>query len=552
MPAPASASDLDGADTLDWGPNLSPDGHMYVRRYQVRDCWEIYIPVSGWTLEEASDVRTKWTSDSGSGSTLVVRRASAEELTAERPALAKGQAERFLPTGDGDYWLVFTQYDPKILIDSSWVGKEPEVLQKMAESFGLFAAAGPDSAEDYVAVSGGNSVAMTRLAAGETAAEAAKRVAWLPIVYDDYGQPFEILHAGQRRICAYAIIDAETLEPLDFFRPSGLMPQTYVFQNAQPGRRYIVTAYTFFDEGSFVFGALLMSERGSGVSADALRTLKREDPARFTALMEGWNAEVNMLGEQFVSEAGEAGDWWDVLNAFAGRWCRKYLQTSEDSPFCCSDGIIWRIGDYLYAVSLSSSPRRLAFNVTLALGLPAEREEAFAYARMGWAAKNEHGMYEISTEVVMRSDDGIHWTVEALNSGGSGGWGWRNLRDDDTMDNIRYAIEIGSDIILLRFLPNMDWNELSSEETAAVMRMLQEAAVSDEPGYADRKDQLFRDLYMLWGLKRADGAYAELYLDGPDSILARQHQADPAAFDAALAEMDEATQTLVRLDKQTW
>ena len=288
------------------------------------------------------------------------------------------------------------------------------------------------------------------------------------------------------------------------------------------------------------------------LSVEDLRTLQQSDPERFMAMMEGWNAEVNMLGEQFVSEAGEAGDWWDVLNAFAGRWCRKYLQTSEDSPFRCSDGIIWRIGDYLYAVSLSSSPRRLAFNVTLALGLPAEREEAFAYARMGWAAKNEHGMYEISTEVVMRSDDGIHWTVEALNSGGSGGWGWRNLRDDDTMDNIRYAIEIGSDIMLLRFLPNMDWNELSSEETAAVMRMLQEAAVSDEPGYADRKDQLFRDLYMLWGLKRADGAYAELYLDGPDSILARQHQADPAAFDAALAEMDEATQTLVRLDKQTW
>ncbi len=136
-PAPASASDLDGADTLDWGPNLSPDGHMYVRRYQVRDCWEIYIPVSGWTLEEASEARTKWTSDAGTGSTLVVRRASAEEYAAERPELADGQAEKWVPAGDGGYWLVFTQYDPMLLIRSSWVGAEPGLLQRMAESFAL-------------------------------------------------------------------------------------------------------------------------------------------------------------------------------------------------------------------------------------------------------------------------------------------------------------------------------------------------------------------------------------------------------------------------------
>ncbi len=153
---------------------------------------------------------------------------------------------------------------------------------------------------------------------------------------------------------------------------------------------------------------------------------------------------------------------------------------------------------------------------------------------------------------MLRSDDGIHWTVEALNTGGSAGWGWRNLKDDDAMTNIRYALENDEPIILLRVLPNLDWNELTTEETAAAMRMLPEAAVSDEPGYADGKDQLYRDLYMLWGLKRADGAYAELYLDGPDSILARQRHVDPEAFDAALAEMDDATQRLVRLSKQSW
>lgn len=290
----------------------------------------------------------------------------------------------------------------------------------------------------------------------------------------------------------------------------------------------------------------------NSLSAEDLRTLQQADSERFTALMEGWNAEVNMIGEQFVSEVGEAGNWRDIPNAFAERWCQKYLQASEDNPFRSSDGMIWRLADDLDAVSLTSSPRRLAFNVTLALGLPAQREEAFAFASMGWGQRNEHGMYEISTEAVLRSDDGIHWTVEALNTGGSAGWGWRNLKDDDAMTNIRYALENDEPIILLRVLPNLDWNELTTEETAAAMRMLPEAAVSDEPGYADGKDQLYRDLYMLWGLKRADGAYAELYLDGPDSILARQRHVDPEAFDAALAEMDDATQRLVRLSKQSW
>lgn len=133
---PASGSDLYGADTLDWGPNLSPDGHMLVRRY-AGDGWSVCIPVSGWTQTEASGTRSKWTSDADTGSTLVVRRASAAEYAAERPKLADGQAETWFPAQDGGYWLVFTQYDPKLLIDSSWRGKEPELLERMAESFVL-------------------------------------------------------------------------------------------------------------------------------------------------------------------------------------------------------------------------------------------------------------------------------------------------------------------------------------------------------------------------------------------------------------------------------
>ena len=124
----------------DFGPGFSPDGQLPVHRYDG-DGWYIYIPITGWTLTEASEVRTKWTSENGS--TLVVRHASPEELAAERPQLTPGQAESYypvFPAEDGGYWLVFTQYDPKLELMSSWAGKEPELLQRMTDSFRVIGA----------------------------------------------------------------------------------------------------------------------------------------------------------------------------------------------------------------------------------------------------------------------------------------------------------------------------------------------------------------------------------------------------------------------------
>ena len=54
---------------------FSADGNMPVHRYDG-DGWYIYIPISGWTLTEASEARTKWTSANDTGSTLVVREIS--------------------------------------------------------------------------------------------------------------------------------------------------------------------------------------------------------------------------------------------------------------------------------------------------------------------------------------------------------------------------------------------------------------------------------------------------------------------------------------------
>ena len=411
----------------DWGANLNGSDSFPVRRFEG-DGWFIYIPVTGWQIQEPSIKRCIWTTASGTGTTVTVREATKYEASAkyEYPA---GVAAHFYAAPDGRYWCVTTRYDPTLELNSSWLGKEPEIVQRIGASF-----------------------------------------------------------------------------------------------------RLIVTP----------------EETAEALSAEALRTLRQDDPEAYTALMRGWNAQVGMVGEQFISTAGEAGEWRDVRAAFADRWCEKYLNASADNPVGCANCGIWEIGTYLDAISLTSAPRRLAFNVSLTLS-PRD-EAAFIEARAGWGEKMPDGRYRISTEAVLISDDGVRWTVEALNSGGSGGWGYRTRDSVDVQQEIAYALgdEDRYGIHLLRYLPNLDWTQLSAAEFNRVAEKLRTAAVKTDELQLGENDQRIRDLYMLWGLKTTDGAYAALFLDGPDAMLAVQYRADPDTFMAALSEMDEATQTLVR------
>ena len=408
----------------DWGAGFSADGNYPVHRYDG-DGWYIYIPISGWTLTEASEARTKWTSDYDTGSTLVVREISAEELEAERPALVDGQAEWLFTDGNGRYWILFSQYDPKLRLRSSWVAAEPGILQRMAESFRV-------------------------------------------------GDPS-------------------------------------------------VTQISQFTAS--------LSQEGQVL-----------------------DAEVNMLGETFVSQAGEAGNWKDVIAAFAERWCEKYASASADSPYACFESGIWEAGNRVNAVSMTHTPRRLAFNAALILS--PRNETAFVAARVGWAEKAPDGRLLISTEAVLVSDDDVHWTVESLNTGGTGGWGYRHLprADEDyymreilpyILSSLRQGA-FGAETNLIQFVPNLDWSRLSAEEFNAAAAGLRAAAVKTEELDFGENDQLYRDLYMLWGFKNADGAYAELFLDGPDSPLATQYRADPETFERALTEMDAHTRDTVR------
>jgi len=72
-------------------------------------------------------------------------------------------------------------------------------------------------------------------------------ILWIELDANDDTVPFHVYDVENREHYAFfSIHDAETGEKLDFFTPSGLSPQTYLFQNAKSGGRYIVTMTTGF------------------------------------------------------------------------------------------------------------------------------------------------------------------------------------------------------------------------------------------------------------------------------------------------------------------
>ena len=103
------------------------------------DGWYVYIPVRTWWYRADEDGTARWYSRYNIGSTISISEASREEMTAERPQLAAGQAERFVEAPDGRIWRVWTQYDPALLIRSDMTGLEPAVLDAIAESFTVIA-----------------------------------------------------------------------------------------------------------------------------------------------------------------------------------------------------------------------------------------------------------------------------------------------------------------------------------------------------------------------------------------------------------------------------
>lgn len=109
-----------------------------------------------------------------------------------------------------------------------------------------------------LACSGNQKVPLFSFPEGTTISQYKECVCWLTIdPRDEETVPFFLWHANEVIRGFYSAFDSETFEPLKHFIPSGLDPQTYLFQNADPTRSYIVlvTFSTEPDAKVYAFGA---------------------------------------------------------------------------------------------------------------------------------------------------------------------------------------------------------------------------------------------------------------------------------------------------------
>ena len=100
--------------------------------------------------------------------------------------------------------------------------------------------------------SGENAVPVTLFPAGTEVKKDNAAIHWLTIDADrEETVPFRIYRDGEEVYNLYTVVDAESGEPLEYLMPSGLEPQTYLFQNADPEREYIVTTMLPEDADGF-------------------------------------------------------------------------------------------------------------------------------------------------------------------------------------------------------------------------------------------------------------------------------------------------------------
>jgi len=165
--------------------------------------------------------------------------------------------------------------------DDTWISHIYRLSSDISEDMGL------------VAASGERSVPVVVFPSNTTISEVKDEVFWLDIVPgEDDTVPFSIYCDGREQFGFFSIYDAQTLESLAYFHPSGLSPQTYLFQNAEQGKDYIITMRTSMTEitDMYCFGAHL------GESSS-------HEPPRDTA-------DSNTVGTNLTDFAYEAAYAW--------------------------------------------------------------------------------------------------------------------------------------------------------------------------------------------------------------------------------------------------
>ena len=151
---------------------------------------------------------------------------------------------------NGDLYLAYGYYDHSKKNDPESDDTHILWLYKLAIDI--------SGTSGIIARSGDGAVPMVSFPKETAIRDYVDSVYWLTIdPGDEQLVPFSVWQDGREILATYAAYDTETFEPVQHFIPSGLAPQTYLFQHADPSRTYIVLA-VFSEEPDaeiYAFGA---------------------------------------------------------------------------------------------------------------------------------------------------------------------------------------------------------------------------------------------------------------------------------------------------------
>lgn len=253
---------------------------------------------------------------------------------------------------------------------------------------------------DYgvVARSGENVVPMTVFPEGTAIGNYANAVHWLTVEPGEEFVPFRTYKDGEEFRGHYLAFDAETYQELSYHIPSGLDPQTYLFQNANPSRAYIVLMLTG-QEGAdqYCFGV-----RFSGV-AEGQESIQFAEPMIniggfvYVSIGEGIPMEVDPSGlRKKISHQVPASE--------------EPTQDGQANFDCVGAEVVWVEGDY--AVLLNGEWIRFTERDYPRYYLTIGREGvASLYITAGGrgllACPEDFGLYEMGEQIWLEGLDGL-------------------------------------------------------------------------------------------------------------------------------------------------
>ena len=493
-------------DLPPWTLDLLPDvmgGNHPARRWEAEG-WYLYIPIAGWA-EASSGGTARWVSSYGTGNSIAIRAASREELTADRPALAEGQRERYIEGEDGRLWLVFTQYNPERDWGSLEIMLEPRLLEAMAESFTV-----PGG---RIAESGtGEDAASMNLS--EQLEAAADRIFG---TYGLRGTDFRITVEANGRLDEYTYPSSRYTVPSVQDSMAYRMKTDYALSSlTESEAAALLTGLSgpilriWTEEASFtVYGAdnLLLWVEGDGTGHWLRPEPTGDDVSPLYDWFLGYAVQSEMTGKYYdrIAVPGTVTDYEEVARQVSEQYAALVMDRPDWCPYAAPYGagvIGAQPNDAYYGEDFPN----FRFVMRLALDVD-EKNEAWFQAGPGLGTALEEGpyagWYPWWIETIVGLVDGT-WRILSMGSGGSRIWlpygvGWG-------FDFEKVTAEQLLDLIFLTRGETRDWtlmHELAQRPAEEVLQAMEKLSW-------ERRQELLRSM------EAYNGGYGSIEGEGTD------------------------------------